>query len=180
MSTQLVVGEEEQLASEAAELSAKLNEAHHAVHQNELLIQRLEDIVGSVLAPAPLVVDAETCTTTDFVMHSLRSGAMGELAVRSLLAQQNRPTRLSDADAFLRQQVADAARREEVSGPVCISPHLQVAQLQAQLVTENRLYDEEREQFLGVIDRINVEVARVERLVIEIQKGRSRLAPGTK
>ena len=57
---------EEGSEEELADLRLKLQAATHLLQQNELMINRYEDIVSGAIHSQPLVVDSSTCTSCDF------------------------------------------------------------------------------------------------------------------
>lgn len=85
-------------AVELMELRSKYDAACLLMHQNEVVIRRLELIVDSSLQPQPLVADATTDTSLDFGYDGQHGGRSPHLQVAQLLAV------LANEEARLQQE----------------------------------------------------------------------------
>lgn len=89
---------ETRFMAELQQLRGKCAAASHVLHENELHIKRLEDIVAGVIAPEPLVADAETCTNSDFDATAAGAGPLPYLHLAQLQFQLERESSLAEQE----------------------------------------------------------------------------------
>ena len=162
--------EAELLEAELRDLREKHQAAVHMMHQNELTINRYEDIIANALRPQVLVVDNCTCTTSDFSMMMAGASTGQNIASAAAYGTGSKPVDHSQlpisspekGGRTLYSYGQDLASVDAMHSP---ARHLVLNQLEAELRRQERIRDEDEKIYLASVDSLTAEAGRLVKLM---------------